>query len=63
MPARSSFGTPTPQRELTREEVRAHWCPRCLAQPGQRCKGRRVKQREANHMDRVTFALEECGMA
>ncbi len=47
------------KRYLSRTDVRAFWCPRCLAQPGEFCIGVRVKRREANHMERVNHALDQ----
>jgi hypothetical protein len=32
-------------------------CPACEAQPEQRCRGARGKEREANHSERVDAAL------
>jgi hypothetical protein len=42
---------------VSRTAVREWRCPACKAKPGERCRGARGRPREANHAERVDWAI------
>jgi hypothetical protein len=44
------------ERKISRTAARSVACPACAAEPGERCRGVRGREREANHRERVQAA-------
>ncbi len=54
---RTPYGTPMARGEVAMKYA----CPRCKAQPGQRCQGLQ-KVRKSNHIERWKVAAKDLGL-